>query len=151
MLPGFHLNLAKGFSSLLIHVQMDAKAWWSGRRGLLWATKPFSFSYTCSASSANLPQTDWPTWHSSHPEWPPHSCLCVSVSVWGSPYSVLMTLKLPRNIPFCLCWELQCFWIVKYLWIRKQSPHYVCGSGSRQAVEGVLPASLQQGGDTKDS
>lgn len=100
---------------------------------------PSVFSIPSCQLGSSLPEAHWPTWLSSYPEWPPILFLCASVPVLGSPCSVLVTLKLPRNIPFCLCWELHRFWIVKYLWIRKQRPHYVSGSGSRQAVEGVLP------------
>lgn len=91
------------------------------------------------------PRDDWPTWLSFYPEMTPQSSLCASVPIWGSPYSVLMTLKLPRNIPFCLCWELHCLWIVKYLWTCKQRPHYVWGLWPPAGGGGRAPSKLATG------
>lgn len=126
--PGFHLSLAEGLGSLQTHQQLIPRQC-SARRFSLNNKALQLFLYLCYQSGESPQRSTDP--HDLEPVlWPP-SILCpYSIgSVWRSPRSVLKTLKLPRNIPFCLCWELHQFWIVKYLWTHKQSPHYVRGSG----------------------
>lgn len=126
--PGFHLSLAEGLGSLQTHQQLIPRQC-SARRFSLNNKALQLFLYLCYQSGESPPEIDWPTWLRACPVTPSILCPYLIGSVWRSPCSVLKTLKLPRNIPFCLCWELHQFWIVKYLWTHKQSPHYVRGSG----------------------